>query len=77
LEPPTATLWTLYFIAQHYDHLEDADMALEYIDRAIEHTPTLIEAYMIRAMIFKVKHKWSKAFFLFFLIYLSPFQKLQ
>lgn len=57
MEPPTATLWTLYFIAQHYDYLEETEKAVEYINLAIEHTPTLIEAYMIKAMIYKVRHK--------------------
>lgn len=27
---------------------------MEYIDKALEHTPTLIEAYMVKARIYKV-----------------------
>lgn len=27
---------------------------MEYIEKALEHTPTLIEAYMVKARIYKV-----------------------
>lgn len=47
-EPASALLWTYYFLAQHYDHLRDADKALEYVDAAIEHTPTLIELFVVK-----------------------------
>lgn len=54
LEPPTAILWVYHFLAQHFDHLRDSKKAMEYIDKALEHTPTLIEAYMVKARIYKV-----------------------
>lgn len=54
LEPPTAVLWVYHFLAQHFDHLRDSKKAMEYIDKALEHTPTLIEAYMVKARIYKV-----------------------
>ncbi|KAG0362245.1 N-alpha-acetyltransferase 16, NatA auxiliary subunit, partial [Gamsiella multidivaricata] len=53
VEPPTALLWTLYFLAQHYDYKRNTDQALEYINRAIEHTPTLVELYMTKGRILK------------------------
>lgn len=52
-EPATALLWTLFFLAQHYDHLRDSVRALKYIDEAIEHTPTLIELFVAKGRIFK------------------------
>src|SRR5690606_15547617 len=52
-EPPTALLWVLYFLAQHADHDGNADKALAYINRAIEHTPTLVELYMTKGRILK------------------------
>ncbi|KAG0231137.1 hypothetical protein BGW42_000488 [Actinomortierella wolfii] len=52
-EPPTALLWTLYYIAQHYDYQRKTDKALEYIERAIAHTPTLVELYMTKGRILK------------------------
>lgn len=52
-EPATALLWTLYYLAQHYDHLADHVKALDYINRAIEHTPTLIELFISKARVFK------------------------
>ncbi|XP_046854398.1 N-alpha-acetyltransferase 15, NatA auxiliary subunit-like [Xenia sp. Carnegie-2017] len=53
LESPTVLLWTQCYLAQHYDILGNTQLALDYIDKALEHTPTLIEAYMIKARIFK------------------------
>ncbi|KAF9195710.1 N-alpha-acetyltransferase 16, NatA auxiliary subunit, partial [Haplosporangium sp. Z 27] len=52
-EPPTALLWTLYFLAQHFDFKRSTDQAIGYIDRAIEHTPTLVELYMTKGRILK------------------------
>ncbi|KAF9578148.1 N-alpha-acetyltransferase 16, NatA auxiliary subunit, partial [Lunasporangiospora selenospora] len=53
VEPPTALLWTLYFLAQHYDFKRQSEKALGLIDRAIEHTPTLVELYMTKGRILK------------------------
>ncbi|KAF9575720.1 N-alpha-acetyltransferase 16, NatA auxiliary subunit [Mortierella alpina] len=52
-EPPTALLWTLYFLAQHFDFKRSTDQALQYINRAIEHTPTLVELLMTKGRILK------------------------
>ena len=54
-ESPTVLLWTRCYLAQHYDIVGNSKLALEYIDKALEHTPTLIEAYMIKARIYKVR----------------------
>ncbi|CAO3677581.1 unnamed protein product [Umbelopsis ramanniana] len=53
VEPPTAYLWTLYFLAQHYDKQRKTELALKTIDKAIEHTPTLVELYMTKGRILK------------------------
>lgn len=53
-EPPTAYLWTLYLLSQHYDHKRDTTKALKLIDEAIDHTPTLVELYMTKGRILKV-----------------------
>ncbi|KAF9083168.1 N-alpha-acetyltransferase 16, NatA auxiliary subunit [Mortierella sp. GBA35] len=53
IEPPTALLWTLYFLAQHFDFKRQTEQALEYINRAIQHTPTLVELYMTKGRILK------------------------
>ncbi|CAH1394311.1 unnamed protein product [Nezara viridula] len=52
-EPPSALLWTYYFLAQHYDHFRKLDKALECINEAIDHTPTLIELFITKARIYK------------------------
>lgn len=53
VEPASALLWTYYFIAQHYDHQDNVAKALEFIDLAIEHTPTLIELFVMKGRIYK------------------------
>lgn len=50
---PSTYLWVLYFQAQHYSHLGDYDRALEILNTAITHTPTLPELYTCRARVFK------------------------
>ncbi|KAJ3030244.1 hypothetical protein HDV00_008997 [Rhizophlyctis rosea] len=52
-EPPSAYLWVLYFLAQHHDWKRESEKALELINRAIEHTPTLVELFMTKARIYK------------------------
>lgn len=52
-EHPTTLVWALYFAAQHYDMLRNQEKALELINQAIAHTPTILELYMVKAKIFK------------------------
>lgn len=52
-EPPTTYLWTLYFLAQHYSHLQRYSLALSIIDAAIAHTPTLPELHTCRGRLLK------------------------
>ncbi|XP_015440387.1 PREDICTED: N-alpha-acetyltransferase 15, NatA auxiliary subunit [Dufourea novaeangliae] len=52
-EPASALLWTYYYLAQHYDHLELTEKALNEINAAIEHTPTLIELFVTKGRIYK------------------------
>lgn len=54
-EPASALLWVYYYLAQHYDFLNQTEKALSYIDAAIEHTPTLIELFVTKGRIYKVK----------------------
>ena len=52
-EPPTSLLWTYYYLSQHYDHRKDYAKALELVNTAIEHTPTLIELFTLKGKIYK------------------------
>ncbi|KAJ3369250.1 N-alpha-acetyltransferase 15, NatA auxiliary subunit [Kappamyces sp. JEL0680] len=52
-EAPTVHLWVMYFLAQFYDFAGNSTKALELIDAAIEHSPTVVELYMVKAAIFK------------------------
>lgn len=53
-QPASALLWAYYFAAQHFDYKQETDRALHYIDAAIEHTPTLIELFIVKGRIYKV-----------------------
>lgn len=52
-EAPTTLLWTLYFLAQHHDRLGEWEKALALVDKALNHTPTLIELLTLKAKILK------------------------
>ncbi|XP_010539518.1 PREDICTED: N-alpha-acetyltransferase 15, NatA auxiliary subunit-like isoform X2 [Tarenaya hassleriana] len=52
-EPPSTLLWTLFFLAQHYDRRGQYDVALSKIDEALEHTPTVIDLYSVKSRILK------------------------
>lgn len=54
-EPASALLWVYYYLAQHYDYLNQTEEALNYINAAIEHTPTLIELFVVKGRIYKVR----------------------
>ncbi|KAL4293182.1 hypothetical protein AHAS_Ahas18G0102500 [Arachis hypogaea] len=49
-EPPSTLMWTLFLLAQHYDRRGQYKVALSKIDEAIEHTPTVIDLYSVKAM---------------------------
>eukprot|EP00929_Paragymnodinium_shiwhaense_P035793 TRINITY_DN19285_c0_g1_i1.p2 TRINITY_DN19285_c0_g1~~TRINITY_DN19285_c0_g1_i1.p2 ORF type:complete len:985 (+),score=300.16 TRINITY_DN19285_c0_g1_i1:157-2955(+) len=52
-ETPSTYLFTLLLAAEHFDFLGHTDKALDYINKAIEHTPTFPELYACKARIFK------------------------
>lgn len=52
-EPASAILWAYYYLAQHFDYLKLPKVALEYIETAINHTPTLIELFVTKGRIYK------------------------
>lgn len=53
-EPPTVYLWALYLFSQHYNMINNSLKALELINTAIDHTPTEVQLYMLKAKILKV-----------------------
>lgn len=53
VEPPTTILWAYFYNAQHLDWKNQYSESLKMIDKAIYHTPTLLEAYMIKAKLLK------------------------
>ena len=56
VEPVTALLWSYHYLAHHFDQKRQLTEALKYADLGLEHTPLLIELYVLKAKILKVKH---------------------
>jgi len=52
-EPPSSLLFTRMVTADHYDFLGETHKALEYADKAINHTPTLVEIYACKGRIYR------------------------
>merc|ERR1719209_1082847 len=52
-ETPTTLLWTYYYMSQHQDSKGEYQAALDLINKAIDHTPTLIELFMLKGKIYK------------------------
>ena len=56
LDLPIHISWVYFYAAQHYLFLSDLEQAINYINLAIDITPTVIEFYMVTAKIFKHSH---------------------
>lgn len=54
VESPSTLLWVYIYLAYHYDRLSNSEMALQYIDKAIVHTPTVVELYLCKGRLLKV-----------------------
>ncbi|KAI8925743.1 NMDA receptor-regulated protein 1-domain-containing protein [Entophlyctis helioformis] len=52
-EPPSVFLWVMFFLAQFYDRKRDSSRALEFINEAIAHSPTVVDLLMVKARIYK------------------------
>lgn len=46
-------LWVYVYLAQHFNRLVNPVTALEYIEKAIAHTPTVIDLYIYKACIYQ------------------------
>ncbi|KNC49117.1 TPR Domain containing protein [Thecamonas trahens ATCC 50062] len=51
-EPPSTHLWVLFFVAQLYQATHRSELALETINAAIAHTPTVVDLYAFKAVIY-------------------------
>lgn len=58
---PTVEVWTLYFLCQLYLYKNDLTKAKESIDLALDHSPTLVELYILKARVLKHLGEYLKA----------------
>lgn len=61
VDPPSSALWLYVLAAQHFDRVGNTQLAMDYIERAIQHTPTLLENYMFKARIYKHAGDYEEA----------------
>jgi len=52
-ETPSCLLFTYMVAAEHHNFSGHTDTALEFANKAIEHTPTFVEIYATKALIYK------------------------
>jgi peptide alpha-N-acetyltransferase len=55
----------LYFLSQHFYFRRNFEEAFNYINRAIEHTPTVVDLYVMKAKIYKRAGDTKKAAILY------------
>ena len=60
-QDPTVQLWLYYFLAQHNLFQRKVDPALEYVNKAIAHTPTHLDLYTLKGKIYQVGGDRGKA----------------
>lgn len=58
---PTVFVWASYFLSQHYLYLGDNNKAMEYVDAALNHSPTLVELYILKARVTKHLGQYKEA----------------
>jgi tetratricopeptide (TPR) repeat protein len=61
VEAPSTILWTLSYLAYHYDRIGQTEKGLTYIEKAIHHTPTLLELYQVKARLLKHLGDYNQA----------------
>ena len=52
-QDPTVMLWLYYFQAQHNLFQRKVKEALDFVNKAIAHTPTLLELYSLKGKIYQ------------------------
>ncbi|QLL34395.1 hypothetical protein HG536_0G02560 [Torulaspora globosa] len=53
ISEPIPYIWTCYYLAQHFLFLKQFQSSQEIIDKAIQHTPTLVELYLFKGRVLK------------------------
>lgn len=58
---PSAYPWVCYFLVKHFLRLQNYESAMKYADLGIEHTPTLVELYVVKAKVYRKSKNSAKA----------------
>jgi peptide alpha-N-acetyltransferase len=64
-QDPTTQLWVYYYLANHYLFTGEYQKGFEFIDKAIAHTPTVVELYTLKAKLFKHGGNKEKAYYFY------------
>lgn len=52
-ELPSTIVWVYYYLAKHFLVFNRSSDALDYVQKAIDHTPTLVDLYTLKAKVLK------------------------
>lgn len=52
-QDPTVMLWLYYFMGQHYLFQNNLTEAMNFCNKGIEHTPTMLELYTLKGKIYQ------------------------
>lgn len=61
-QPPSVLMWILYYLGQHFLLLGEFANALKAINRALAHTPTNVDLYLLKARVYKRAGDYDTAF---------------
>ena len=65
LDLPIYTSWVYFYAAQHYLFFSELEKAFNYINLALDLTPSVVEFYMVAAKIFKHSYMMDKCILAF------------
>ena len=65
LDLPIHTSWVYFYAAQHYLFFSELEKAFNYINLALDLTPSVVEFYMVAAKIFKHSYMMDKCILAF------------
>ncbi len=61
-ETPDVLVWVIFFLASHYEEQGEPQRALELLEEGLQHTPTAIDLYVLKARVLKHVRDFEQAY---------------
>merc|ERR1711871_1673495 len=55
-------VWVIFFLASHYEEQGEPQRALELLEEGLQHTPTAIDLYVLKARVLKHGRDFEQAY---------------